>query len=1653
MALAGGLWAPVAHAESTPPAAPASTTQTPSETSAAAQARRTGAAVEVADEGSETRTVVANPDGTFTMSSHIEPIRVRRDNAWTPVDTSLKPTAEGLLAPAASTEDMKFSNGGNAPLATISTQGKSVSFTWPSPLPKPRVSGSTAVYPSVLPGVDLQVTAGADDYSEVLVVHDATAAANPALKSIKLKASTSGLTLSTDHNGLSARDAGGAEVLHGSAPIMWDSTKAPDIGPLPTATSPGSGHVSNLPLALTPASAPSTSDLTLTPDPAALAGPGVVYPLYIDPQMNGQTQHTLVVSSSGPRESIFDTSNFPQQVGYCGDTSQCNGIGVTRSYFQLDTTPLLKRNGWTATIHSAYFYATQYHQYVHCVSEPVDLHEAGATLQKGTTFPGPLGAFVSRSSSSASDTCSTSPPAPVQFAAGPAAVQAATNDWGSIALALTAPDETDGNQWKTFSPTGAHLDVTFNFPPNSPTGLHVAHAVNCNGMPTTPDANPTLYASATDNNASPLPLGLQFEVWNRDATQWIVSNQNLVGIANGTEGSWTTSQALPENQYAYRVQATNEPADGADWLQSRWSDWFSFIARTGPVDQVPTATSFDYPQDYWGVPQGTPATFRLQSNGAPNMVGFTYTFDGAGTEAIPSTTDCDYNKVFGTHGGWIATTSGVATLTVPSGLSVGYHTLHLRSFDDAHRLSTESPTYTFYVSPNVGVTKTKLEAELNTDVTPSQPNGQNVLMTTQQGGEFYSNGWQLFFPGNAAKQTFDLAFNAPVEADYALGAEMTKAPDYGQVQVALDGKPLAGTDTTAFDGYAPAVARAYLPLNGAHLTKGSHTLTFTLTGTNAATTGNRYQVGIDYLTVAPLNNVISDNFTDAMNNQGIAPDGNAVNLDFNGAGLSSQSLAAAGLSHGASTTVGGVTFTMPAANPSTNNDNVVAAGQTIPFPTEQQVNASAVGLLAVSTCGNTPAAPGAVTYKDDAHTYSNPWFPSVPDWIASPADGAAVVLDHWSGGRAAKPKVFAIFVPTDPTKQLASITLPNIGTSFRSGVCDNALHILAIGIRPAQNDWLGAWAAPADRAVPAPAGGDVNTTMRIVVHPTVTGVNARVRLSNSGVPTPTTLDHVVLARQAGTGAATANPGLLTFCAALGKDPGCAISTVTIPAGGEVYSDPTALPAGTGDLAVSVHVPQALTWIPVHTDSSSPTYAAAGNVSDNTDGTGFTSTQNTASFVTAVDISPVGASRGTVAVLGDQRSAASASAGTWVDKMPAKLGSKLPGSIVNDSKAGVPATARWKLDEGSGATAKDSVGANTGTLSGGVTWSSDHGGSAVFNGLDGKITTAGPVLDTTGSYSVSAWVNPQTADTFMTAVGDGGQHAASSYLQYSATFHAWTFVSPSSDATSPDSYPAAHATTAPILSRWTHLLGVFDASSGTMKLYVNGALAGTALNPSPWKATSQLSIGAVTLAQGGSGDFFNGSISDVRVYQQALTAADAGQLYLGDAPTGPLGGIGAPNARNAGTTLNQTAADEPNLRTVIVSLGANDILAGDSATTVKANLTKLIKATNADGIKQINRADGSGPVLVILTTVPPLGLGPDDPREQQRQLLNSDIRGSLGDIGADYLVDFDLTVRDTSNGNQVAAQYLTNGGLNDDYYNALAQRLADAVKAFPPQAQL
>lgn len=1414
--------------------------------------------VEVASETTETMQVMANPDGSFTMTSNLHPVRVRKDGTWVPIDTTLQQNADGSLSPAATTQQVTFSGGGDTPMVTLTDAGRSLSFYWPTSLPTPVVSGDTAVYPSVLPGVDLRLTAYADSYSEVLVIDDAAAASNPALATLHLTAVGDGLTLNvTDDGHMSAVDPSGVEVFHGSTPVIWDSTSDTQVGPQPSATDPGSGHVSpvdlsaSAPAGVTAETTTTSTDLTLTPDPAALTGPDVTYPVYFDPSMTGAKLHYATVTDFNGWH-YYDDPNETARVGFC-DWAGCNGAWHARSYFQVGTSAISGR-AVTATIYSADFSITQLHNANACTAQPVDLYKSGA-FNSSTSWGGPLTTALQEVSANFSDSCSTSGPNRVHFtnANVVAYVQAAANsDLSSLNFALKSPNEGDRLQWKQFA-TDPQLVVKYNFPPSIPTGLKVSNAVSCGGKVYTPDAFPTLFATGKDNNPSPLQLNLWFQLGTGAGTK-VTGNTTGVRINSGTQGSWVVNKSggLGNADWTFNVRAENLPSD-VPHLYSDFTTLYPFTSRANPITQAPWVISYDYPDsNYWGPPQGTSPTFLVSANGAADIAGFSYTWAGSGTEPALKTTDCNYNQTF-TNGGWVAASNGTATITVPSTLTPGYHTLYVRSFDDAHNLSPETSGYTFYVAPNVGVTTTRLESDNTAQVTLSQPDGQSLAFATQTGSSFlWSGGHQVLFPGTAQGQSFTATFNAPIEADYALGVKLTMAADYGKLRFDLDDNtPLANTDTAPFDQYWDSVVTIFRRLGAIHLTAGPHTIKITVVGTNPASTGNRYQAGLDYLLVVPFNNATASSFTDAMNNHGIAVDNTtAANLDLYSAhdSLSAQTLAAAGYAPGARITVGGATFTIPAADPTTGNDNVIAAGQTIPLPPAQQVKATAVGVLAVSTCGTAPATSGRITYTDS--TFSRPLYGPVPDWIGGSSSASTVVLPYWDNGStpgstSKQPKIYAIFLPADPTKTLASITLPYIGTSFMPDSCPLALHVLAIAPRPVAAGWLGTWSATSEAATTPPGGaGLADQTLRMVVHPTVTGPDTRIRLSNTGVPAPVTIDDATIAAQANTDAATlATPTQLSFCTATGQPTGCGTHSITLAAGAEAYSDPVATPdtsTGSGNLVVSIHLPTAVATAPVHTNSNTTNYLATGDTTTNQDGTPYTTSLTNSYYLTAVDVSITDNSKGTIAILGDHTSANGVPGGTyqptWIDDLPAKLGTDLPGSLVNASLAGTQTTSWWR-----------------------------------------------------GS--------------------------------------------------------------------------------------------------------------------------------------------------------------------DTGAPLNQSILDEPNLRTVIVSLGAQDILQNLSPTTIEQNLAALMAGVgNGYGIKNHRRTDGS-PVHVIITTIPPLGLSPTDQRELNRQQLNADILASYFSYGADDVVDFDQALKDPANPSNTNPAYLTGGNPNAAYYDTIAQTLTDAVQTFPPTAQL
>ncbi|GAA2923489.1 hypothetical protein [Streptomyces enissocaesilis] len=210
-----------------------------SEQSASERAVQSGEAVAVTAATTEYTTTVANPDGTFTLTQSTQPQRARtEDGTWAGIDTTLVTRADGTVGPKNAVVDLSFSGGGNgSQMVRLGVGEKVLGLGWPGTLPKPALAGATATYANVpVDDVDLQLTATAEGYREVLVVKTAQAAASPELQQVRLSTVGEGLSVVPgEGGGVRAVDADGNAVLRGPAGQMWDSAGDDDTqgGPEP----------------------------------------------------------------------------------------------------------------------------------------------------------------------------------------------------------------------------------------------------------------------------------------------------------------------------------------------------------------------------------------------------------------------------------------------------------------------------------------------------------------------------------------------------------------------------------------------------------------------------------------------------------------------------------------------------------------------------------------------------------------------------------------------------------------------------------------------------------------------------------------------------------------------------------------------------------------------------------------------------------------------------------------------------------------------------------------------------------------------------------------------------------------------------------------------------------------------------------------------------------------------------------------------------------------------------------------------------------------------------------------------------------------------------------------------------------------------------
>ncbi len=205
-------------------------------------------------------------------------------------------------------------------------------------------------------------------------------------------------------------------------------------------------------------------------------------------------------------------------------------------------------------------------------------------------------------------------------------------------------------------------------------------------------------------------------------------------------------------------------------------------------------------------------------------------------------------------------------------------------------------------------------------------------------------------------------------------------------------------------------------------------------------------------------------------------------------------------------------------------------------------------------------------------------------------------------------------------------------------------------------------------------------------------------------------------------------------------------------------------------------------------------------------------------------------------------------------------------------------AHWSFDEGTGTSAADSSGnGKTGTLGAGVTWSAGNVGTnaiSLTGTSTGVVTATSPVVNTAGSFTASAWVDLASLSGYQTVVSIAGTTVAGFYLGLRGDTGAFSFARLPSDANGNATVIASP--TAPVTGTWYHIVGVDDATAGTLTLYVDGQSMGSVPYTGGWQANGNTLIGH-GFYNGGQVDFVNGSIDDVELFSSALSAAQVAAL--------------------------------------------------------------------------------------------------------------------------------------------------------------------------------
>lgn len=316
-----------------------------------------------------------------------------------------------------------------------------------------------------------------------------------------------------------------------------------------------------------------------------------------------------------------------------------------------------------------------------------------------------------------------------------------------------------------------------------------------------------------------------------------------------------------------------------------------------------------------------------------------------------------------------------------------------------------------------------------------------------------------------------------------------------------------------------------------------------------------------------------------------------------------------------------------------------------------------------------------------------------------------------------------------------------------------------------------------------------------------------------------------------------------------------------------------------------------------------------------------------------------------------------------------------------------------------------------------------GNAAVFDGTSSYVATTGtkPVLDTSASFTTSAWVElsatPGTGN--YEVLSQDGNTASSFMFGYLHSCSCWWAYQPGSDSVNVGGPTLQSPDNTAQIGRWTHLALAYDATAQTMTFYVNGASVGSA-NTVGWTSSGAFTIGRAKY-NGNAVDYFPGVISDVAVSRQALSAKAVATLYQSYDPAGAGKQVTATVTDPGGNAIVYTYDPTRGGRELSVSDGTGGVTTygydaagflntvtdpnGDIVTTGHDKYGNAVSTTTckdmagadcATSYANYAQAGGSGGPWVVTDTRDARSTGPTDTRYVTKRVYNG-TGAALGEI--------------------------------------------------------